>query len=176
MPFHSRRSNTGRRVGEGIIWRSDGFTLVELVLVVIIIAAVLAVSYPMLSRGTASFRLRATARDLINTMRYAREKAITEQKVMRIVADREAQKILLTDELGEDERAYPMPKEVRIQGTALMGREILDEPLVIRFLPNGSAESAEILLVSDKGASLKVATDAITGGARMIQESGGMMP
>ena len=51
-----------------------GFTLLEVILSIIIIAAVLTVTLPSLSRGTAVFRLRSTGRDLVNTMRYAREK------------------------------------------------------------------------------------------------------
>jgi hypothetical protein len=42
--------------------------------------------------------------------------------------------------------------------------------LVVRFLPNGSSDSAEVLLKSDKGSFLRIITDPITGGARI--ESG----
>jgi general secretion pathway protein H len=146
-----------------------GFTLLEVVLVVFIIGLVLAVSYPSLTRGNETFQLRTTSRNILSTMRYAREKAVTEQKEMRVVADRENQKLILSDELGEGERTFQLPKEVRIERMVLGGQEVQQGPMAIRFLPNGSSESCEILLASRKGLTVLIFTDPITGGAR-VQE------
>jgi len=148
--------------------RADGFTLLEVILVVMIVALVLAVSYPSLSRGSTALRLRTTGRDVVNTMRTAREMAVTEQKEMHLVADRDSQKILLTDELGEGARVYALPHGIKIARMILAGREILDGPMVIRFLSNGSCENAEITLLSDKGSSLRVSADPITGAAHIL--------
>ena len=52
-----------------------GFTLLELLIVVLVVGLVLAVSYPSLSRGSAVVHLRTTSRDVLNIFRYAREKA-----------------------------------------------------------------------------------------------------
>ncbi len=150
-----------------------GFTLLEVILSIIIIATVLTVTLPSISRGTAVFRLRATGRDLVNTMRYAREKAVTEQQEMRVVVEKGNQKILLTNELGDGARTLELPNQIRIVRLALAGEEIREGPLVIRFLPNGSAESAEIQVASERGSQLRVVTDAITGGARLMPVSEG---
>jgi len=154
--------------------QQSGFSLLELIMVVVVIALVLAVTYPSLSRGNATLHLRTSARDVLNVMRYAREKAITEQVEMRVVADRDERKILMTDAYGESPRAYALPKDILIARLAFGPNEILQGPLVIRFLPNGSAENAEIVLASDKGGALRVVTDPVTGGARVIspQEGG----
>lgn len=151
-------------------FRQQGFTLLELVLVVVVMGLAVAISYPALSRGTVAFHLRATGRDVLNCMRYAREKAITEQTVTRVVVDRNGQKIILTDEYGEGSRTYSMPRDVKIERVVFVGQEVFDAPLVIRFLPNGSAESAEILLKSETGGLLKIVTDPITGGARILSD------
>lgn len=150
--------------------RQEGFTLLELIIVVIVAGLAVAVSYPALFRGTVAFHLRATGRDVLNCLRYAREKAITEQALTRIVVDKTAQKIFLTDELGEGSRTYSLPRDVKIERMMLAGQEVFESPMVIRFLPNGSAESAEILLRSDTGGVLKVVTDPITGGARILSD------
>ncbi len=151
---------------------AQGFTLLEVALVVIIIAVVLTVSYPALSRGSAALRLRTTGRDVVNAMRLAREKAITEQNEMRVVADRSGEKILLTDELGAGVRTYALPREIKFGRLVLAGQEVLEGPMVIRFLSNGSCENAEITLVSSKGSSMKIVSDPITGVARMVQVTG----
>ena len=144
-----------------------GFSLLELIMVIVVIALVLAVTYPSLSKGNATLHLRTAAREVINTVRYAREKAITEQTEMRIVADRENRRFALTDGYGEGARHYNLPHDVAIGRIALRGQEILDGPLVIRFLPNGSAEPAELQLVSERGGTVRLVTDPVTGTARV---------
>jgi general secretion pathway protein H len=151
--------------------RNRGFTLLELVIVMLIMAIVAALSYPSLSRGASTLHLRATGRDVINTFRFAREKAVTEQTGMHVVVDREKQQLVLTDYLGDGVRTYVMPQDVKIQRVALAGTEVTDSSMVVRFLPNGSCESSEILLQSDKGSWLQIATDPITGGARVESDS-----
>ncbi len=153
-----------------------GFTLLELMIVVLVMALVLAVSYPSLSRGSTALHLRATSRDILNTFRYAREKSVTEQTGMRVTVDRQQQEITLSDSLGEGSRKFALPKDVKIQRVALAGTEVLDGPLVIRFLPNGSSDSAEVLLRSDTGAFLRIFSDPIRGGARIAPGQGESFP
>jgi general secretion pathway protein H len=145
----------------------EGFSLLELILVVLVMSVAVGISIPVLSRGSASFHLRATGRDIVNTVRYAREKAITEQRELKVVADRENQKLMLTDAYGDGQRTLALPKDMRMERFVLAGQEVAEGPLTIRFLPNGSAEKAEILLKSEAGAFLRVLTDPITGGARV---------
>jgi general secretion pathway protein H len=145
----------------------QGFTLLELMIVVLVIALALAVSYPSLSRGTSSIHLRSTARDILSTFRIAREKAVTEQTGMRVAVDRVKQELVLNDDFGDGSRTYSLPKDVKIQRMALAGNEVVKGPLLVRFLPNGSSQSVEVLLKSDTGSYLRVVTDPITGGARV---------
>jgi general secretion pathway protein H len=147
--------------------REQGFTLLELLIVVLVITLAMAVAYPSLSRGTSSIHLRSTARDVLNTFRYAREKAVTEQTGMRVAVDQAKQELVLTDDFGDGSRTYVLPKDVKIQRMSLAGNEVVQGPLLVRFLPNGSSENIEVLLKSDTGSYLRVVTDPITGGARV---------
>jgi general secretion pathway protein H len=160
-------SNFGRRYSQ-----ESGFTLLELLMVVLVIALALAVSYPSISRGSTALHLRATGRDVLNTLRYAREKAVTEQTGMKVTVDRQKQELVLSDDLGDGGRKYLPPNDVKIQRVALAGNEIVDGPMVIRFLPNGSSDRAEILLKSTAGSFLRIISDPITGGARIESGSG----
>ncbi|MDM7994304.1 MAG: GspH/FimT family pseudopilin [Acidobacteriota bacterium] len=155
-----------KRVGD------RGFTLLELLMVVLVLALVLAVSYPALSRGSSTIRLRTTGRDVLNTLRYAREKAVTEQTGMRVTIDREKQTLVLSDDLGDGRRVYALPNDVKIRRIALGGEEVLEGPAAIRFLPNGSSDRIELLLRSDTGSMLRIVSDPITGGARIEQGAG----
>lgn len=141
-------------------------------MVILVMALAVAITYPALTHGSAIFQLRAAGRNVLNTLRYAREKAITEQQRLMVVVDREAQRVVLSDEFGEGARTLVMPSHIRIERVALEGRELAQGPLVLRFLPNGSSESAEIVLASDSGGVLRIVTDPITGGARVATGRG----
>jgi prepilin-type N-terminal cleavage/methylation domain-containing protein len=154
----------------------NGFTLLELMIVVLIMALVLAVSYPSLTRGASSIHLRATSRDVLNTFRYAREKAVTEQIGMMVTVDKENEKITLASFIGEGSRSYVLPHDVKIQRMALAGSEVTNGAMNVRFLPNGSSESAEVLLKSDYGSYLRIMSGSITGGARIDTGSGEETP
>ena len=153
--------------------REKGFTLLELVVVLVVIALAIAISYPSLSRGTSALHLRSVGRDVLNSLRYARERAITEQTVMRVTVNKGERKITLTDDYGEGSRTFVLPDDVRIQSMVLAGQEVREGPLVVRFLPNGSATEAEILLQSVTGGALRIVADSITGGARVVVEQRG---
>ena len=153
-------------------FRNQGFTLLELLIVMLVVSLALAVSYPALSRGSASMRLRATARDVLNTLRYAREQAVTEQMGMNVTIDREKQRLILTNDLGDGNRTYTMPADVKIHRIALGNSEAVNGSIIVHFLPNGSSDSAEVLLRSDKGSFLRIISDPITGGARIETGAG----
>jgi len=81
--------------------------------------------------------------------------------------NRDAQKVVLTDDFGEGTRAYTLPHDVRIKSVVLEGQDMPEGLLSIRFLANGSTQSAMILLESQTGAFLRIVTDPMTGGARV---------
>jgi prepilin-type N-terminal cleavage/methylation domain-containing protein len=150
--------------------KDRGFTLLELLIVILVIVLVLAVSYPSLSRGSSSVHLHTTGRDILNIFRYARERAVTEQVGMKVTADREKQRLVVADDLGDGGRFYLMPQDVKIERLALGGKEVADASMVVRFLPNGSSDTGEVLLKSEAGSFLRIISDPLTGGARI--ESG----
>jgi type II secretion system protein H len=147
-----------------------GFSLLELVIVLLIIGLAAGLSYPSLRRGTTALHLRATGRAVLNYLRYAREKSVTEQKEVTVTIDRSAQTVALSDTAGEEQKVLTLPDDVKIVEMRSIEREITDGPLVTRFLPNGSAENAEIVLKADNGGEIHLIVDPITGGSRMQLE------
>ncbi len=148
--------------------RMGGFTLIELIIVVLVMALVMVIAVPSMLRGRTAFHLRAVSRDVANSLRVARETAVTEQREMIALVDSQSQRVTISDDVGDGARVYSMPAGVRIHGLTGAGEEIPEGPLRIRFLPNGSSDDALILLKADTGAILKIVLDPITGGARIV--------
>jgi prepilin-type N-terminal cleavage/methylation domain-containing protein len=154
-------------------FRDQGFTILEIMVVLLVLALVVAITYPSLSRGSSTLHMRTCGRDVLNIFRYAREKAVTEQTGMIVTVDRDRQALTLSDNLGRSiGRAYSMPSDVRIHRMALGGTEVSEGSLAVRYLPNGSADQAEVLLLSETGAQLRIVSDPMTGGARIESEQG----
>jgi prepilin-type N-terminal cleavage/methylation domain-containing protein len=149
-----------------------GFTLLEILITLMVITLVLAVSYQSLSRATTALSLRTTGRDILNTLRYAREKAVTEQAAIRVIVNQDDQSLKLTNDFGEGNRQYLMPETVRIRSVVLNGSISTSGSSTLRFLPNGSSDTAAILIESKTGAYLTIVSDPLTGGACIRTSSG----
>jgi prepilin-type N-terminal cleavage/methylation domain-containing protein len=152
--------------------QEHGFTLLELIVVMLVIVLTLTLTYPSLSKGNASLHLRSCSRDVLNTFRYAREKAITEQTGMMVVVEKAQPEhngiVTVCNMLGDiSGTPYVLPKDVQISHIALGGVEVMDGSITVRFLANGSADYAEVLLRTDSGLQFKVISDPTTGGSRI---------
>jgi general secretion pathway protein H len=163
-------SRTPAATGDG------GFSLLELILVLIVMSLVMAVTYPSMARGRTAFHLRAVGRDVVSALRAARESAVTEQKAMLVLVDIQAQQVTVSDDVGEGARVFQLPSDVKILGLTRNGEESVQGPLAIRFLPNGSSDDAQIMVKADSGASLRIVLDPITGGARVLSSAGEKTP
>jgi prepilin-type N-terminal cleavage/methylation domain-containing protein len=149
--------------------QDSGFTLLEMIVVVLVLALAVSVTYPSLMRGSSSLGLRACGRDVLNTFRLAKEKAITDQTNMIVTVDKEHGTLMLSNSLGDGLRTYNMPINVQINRIVLAGNEVADSFMNVRFLANGSADDAEVDLKSDSGLQIMVVTDPMTGGGRIVQ-------
>lgn len=156
--------------------RGEGFSLLELILVLVVMSLVAAITLPSMSRGRTAFHLRAVGRDVLSTLRFARETAVTQQKVMMVLVDSQAQQVTVSDDVGDGARSFKPPSDVRIQAMSTSGEALLQDPLMIRFLPNGSSDDARILLTSERGGTLRIVTDSNTGGARILADQGEKAP
>jgi general secretion pathway protein H len=150
-----------------------GFTLLEIIITLTVITLVLAISYPSLSRGTTALSLRATSRDILSILRYAREKAVSEQTSMRVVVDQDNQSVMMINDVDNNTRTYRLPEKVKIHSVVVEGVEADSGISTMRFLPNGSSNALEILIESQTGAFMKIVSDPITGVASIQSVSGG---
>ncbi len=145
--------------------RRSGFTLLELVLVMVIICTLLGAASPSLRGFFVSRKTDDTATRIAATTRLARSRAISEGCVYRLNFDLRERTFFLTvlDEGGFRQiesslgLAFRLPEEVQVSIVGAYGnRAYLD------FFPDGRAEPATIRVTDVKGGVAEVVCAAPT--------------
>lgn len=134
-----------------------GFTLLELVIVLLLAGMLLSVVIPSVSGTLESGRLRSGAAEVRATFNLARTLAASggRERVVTLHLDRGA--------YGVDGEERLVPEGVEI-ASARAGAETVERgDLRVRFFPDGSAEEAEVVLTSRAGGRLRVTVDPLTG-------------
>jgi general secretion pathway protein H len=146
-----------------------GFTLLELLLVLLLLGVMIVLALPSIGSGVKTLQLHNSARIVAATLRYARTKAIREQKIYRLRFKLDSSQIELRDEEKKFQRVYDLPGEVTIQRIGLLRSDQTEEKKVrfFAFLPNGMSESFEVLLTNSKGRKIKVIQDNWTNSPRI---------
>lgn len=111
-----------------------GFTLLEILLVVVIIAIVVTISTPQFRKTLTSVQLADTTQDIAQCMRFLRSKASTEKKIYQLKFDLAGGRYIAGDE------SKSIPKGVTIALTI--------NP--INFYPDGSIDKATVYLFKGK--------------------------
>jgi prepilin-type N-terminal cleavage/methylation domain-containing protein len=146
-----------RRAGARTRW-SAGFTLLELVVALFVLALATALAMPAIGRGTEGIRARAEATRFSALLRHTREQAITVRKPHEVVVDPETRRVSVKAGRDEARTALTLAERVKIQANP-------PPALTVRFEPYGSSTGGDFLLTS---ATFRyhVTIDAITGRVR----------
>jgi prepilin-type N-terminal cleavage/methylation domain-containing protein len=139
-----------------------GFTLLELIVTLVVIAVAAGLVAPAIGRSTESLRVRAEVAGFSATFRHAREQAITTRQAFTVQVNLTNR--LLTVTTGEDEVRWTRALSQRVELRA-------DTPgsLAVRFEPQGTSSGGEFHLMSGK-IVYRVTVDAVTGRVRNQRE------
>lgn len=143
-----------------------GFTLLELLIVMVISAALLAIVPPMLSRQLEQADFKRSARELASALRSARTAAVASQREQSVQLDLVARRY--RDHRGGE---HHLPAEPTIKlhtaRSEIAGARIGS----IRFYPDGSATGGGLSL-SDGQRQLRVEVDWLTGRTQLHEDTG----
>lgn len=166
MRSSEQAASARRRLPQGAA-RNGGFTLLELVLVMVIIGTVLGAAAPSLRGFFTSRKADDTATRIVSLTRLARSEAVAEGRVHRlqfgarlrtysVTAQHEGSFRPTASGLG---RPIEVPEEVELElevAGAPAGRNYIE------FFPDGRTEQATIRLTDIKGGALEVSCAAPT--------------
>jgi general secretion pathway protein H len=147
--------------------RARGFTLLELLVVMVIVALLVALVPPLFSGAVPGARLKGAARDLAVELRYARSHAITRNQDMEVRLNLEPPAYAVP---GRAPRT--LPEGVKIQVVSATSRRVLQPTSYrVRFFPDGSSSGAQITL-SGGSRSYRIGVDWLTGRVDIAESSG----
>lgn len=125
---------------------ASGFTLVELILVMAVLATIMALSVPSLSRSLRERSLEQEAARFLALTEFARDEAVSQGVPMVIWVDAQARRFGLepkTDYGGtEIRREYALHPDVQFELSSQSGSQDNSRP--IEFAPEGTPDPASI--------------------------------
>jgi general secretion pathway protein H len=157
-----------------------GFTLFELLVVLVVISLMSAMVIPRLSGHLSNLELKTAAKRVAAVMRYARNKAATEKVMVSSEMEIDGRQLsiyALTDlkalytskeEDSEDEersadQIYVLPEGIRFSPSQDNDSPVNDQKMTILFFPNGSCSGGAVTLVNENEKSFDLTIDPITG-------------
>jgi prepilin-type N-terminal cleavage/methylation domain-containing protein len=149
--------------------RRRGYTLIEMVVVMAIIAVGMVLSLPMIESGFNAREVRRAARQIAATMHFCRGEAVALGKPQQLVLDPLKNGIFTTD-WGRWAILTDRAVIERVNG----GITGADGVVQILFFPNGSTSGAEVILANRQDRSrnrLAVKLDPLVGTVRVEDAS-----
>lgn len=139
---------------------AGGFTLLELIVTLAILAVVVALVMPSIGRGTESVRMRAEVAGFSALLRHARERAIVSQRPQAIVVEVNNQRVSLRagGPDGEVRETRALPERLTVEATP-------PPALTVQFDARGGSSGGDFRLSSGT-ITWRVTVDALTGRVR----------
>ena len=149
-----RKSGKKTQVKENILFFSDGFTFMEIILAVAIISALLGVSYPLLNKNIKNISFKSFVNKTNLVLDYAKTSSVLKSKTFEVRFDSEYGEIFLVkkDEQNRIVKKLEIPEKIKLT----LGKE------KISFYPDGTLENF-ILIISDNGREAEIVSKGFDG-------------
>jgi prepilin-type N-terminal cleavage/methylation domain-containing protein len=138
---------------------SRGFTLLELIVALFVIALAVGLVAPVIGRSTDSLRGRSEIARFSAMLRYARDQAITTRRGHAFVVDPIANRATIVAAPDEVRRTRPLPAELKVEANP-------PQALTVRFEPNGVSSGGDFWLTTG-GTRYQITVDPLTGRVRV---------
>jgi len=122
--------------------KKQGFTLLELIVVLVIIGIVAGVAVPRFTGSFDSIRFRKTMNELVYFLREARIKAMSSSEATNVVFDLHGGYCY-----NEDKRIFIMPREIEMFTDKFEAKD--EQTRILTFYPNGTALEDKLGFVCD---------------------------
>ncbi|MDE0283575.1 MAG: GspH/FimT family pseudopilin [Gammaproteobacteria bacterium] len=136
----------------------QGFSLLELLLVLIILSLLLGISAPLLTHALDGARLKRAQREIVATLRFSRSRAVNTQRVVTFSLDAHTGAM----RTGQDLRHISLPDNATLNIQVPASEQLSAHEHAVRFYPDGSA--TDMMLLFQRGGQVsRIRVDALTG-------------
>ena len=168
MKFLFRKNSLKRR----------GFTLIELMVVMLLISIILAVAIPRFDGMPFQDSGKKLSRWMINAVRHLRATAIQRQSVQILVVDLSEQRMWLShEEMNEEEqaaaaeKAFSLDDSMRIVNAQYPDRERINTgTFEIRFYPTGYSDQALLHLENQDAQRISYLVEPLLPKVKIVDE------
>jgi prepilin-type N-terminal cleavage/methylation domain-containing protein len=149
-----------------------GFTLIELIIVLLIMSVAAGLAGIIVSRGSGELELRVLTKNIATTLRYARNHAISEKKVISFVVWSDKKTYGLYDNFGQnadnDDVSPVVSKTIPEQLAVVFDNR--EDFRRIDFTPRGFSTGGTIEVKNQKGTKYYIVVNRITGRTEVIKD------
>lgn len=143
--------------------RSAGFTLVELMVVLGLLALVYALVAPSVNNAMGIGQARVASRELLAALREARALAIAESREVRFVVDG------VSASYGVGQARAPIPFGFELASDVPASRRLTQRIAAIDFFPDGSSTGGAVVLAQRGGQRTTISVDWLTGHVGVVE-------
>jgi general secretion pathway protein H len=159
--------------------KNKGFSLIELMIVLILISLSISLVAPSLSRFSKNIELKTATKKISAILRYTRNEAVHRGKVQQVLFDSNTRevRIRVVEEVagaGDEETSgraeapkYPLPTGIQIKEIKIPAPQYPTEVPTIEFYPNGGSNGGSIVLDNEGNKGYKIDVHFLTGIVRI---------
>ena len=141
-----------------------GFTLLEMLVVLAIMALVAALVLPTFGSGVSTSELRSSARQIAAGLRAARSEAVSQRRETFLVLDLEGRRF----KVDRDPKEYTLPPRIEMKLFTAQ-RDIVDAKTgAIRFYPDGGSNGGRITVAAGER-KFDIDVDWLTGRVAILE-------
>jgi type II secretion system protein H len=165
--------------------KNKGFSLVEIIVVLVIMSLSIALVTPSFSRFLRTVELKGAAKKVGGILRYSRSEAINKGRTVQVLFNSNLREIrvqskglLETKEEQEEmetpipERIYSLPDGIRIKKVDVLSTQSTSDIPFIEFYPNGGSNGGSIFLDSEDRNIFNIEVHFLTGMVKVIKAEG----
>ncbi len=143
--------------------QSRGFTLLELIIVLVIAAAMVAIVPPLIGNALPGAQLKSASRQLAAGLNYARNHALVSREEAVLVLDLEKKDFSVSGR----SKTFVLPGDLELELFTAKSEMLAEKKGGIRFFPDGGSTGGRITLSNGKRA-YAVDVDWLTGRVKIL--------
>lgn len=144
--------------------RQQGFTLLELLVVLLIMGLMLTLAPPVFERVMPGVGLKSAAREIAGGLREARGVAIRDNRDIALIVDTEKKAF----SLAGDPRVHELDPDLAVRLTTAASERTGETAAGIRFFPDGTSTGGRVSL-SRNERTYHVVVDWLTGRIEIVE-------